>query len=425
MPAMAPDRSLARDFTRRYALALGLVALLTIAAQAIVQFALHRAQADATVVDLAGRQRMLSQRLCKAALAWRADATASRREEVAQVLAEWTAAQRRLGSAGDLPNAGAANSPPVRALFAEIAPPFTAMAEAARALPADPAAVDRLLAHEQPFLAGMERIVGAYRDEAEERVRRLIGLELGLCVLLVLVLAAEALVVFRPAVRRLRQAAIERERLHRQELDNRALSVAADVARGIGMDLHDGLGQTLTALSFQAQALHRQLAGQPGAEQAQALGRGIADAIAQTRAQARRLSPVDLQAAGLEAALREFAGAITGATGTACHLEWPSGAVPPAAAGEDLFRICQEAVTNALRHGRARTIWISVSADRLSVRDDGRGGPGAGDGVGLRSMRQRAGRIGARLEAGPLPSGGWLVQVYLGAASAPSGAGRG
>lgn len=416
MPSMDLDRSLARDFTRRYALALGLVALLTIAAQGLVQLALHRAQTDATVINLAGRQRMLSQRLCKAALA--------RREEVAQVLAEWMAAHRRLSSGSDLPNAGAANSPVVAAIFAEIAPPFQAMQEAALALPLDPTATARLLAHEQAFLAGMERIVGTYRDEAESRVTRLIGLELGLCVLLLVVLAIEAVVVFRPAVRRLRQATFERERLHRQELDNRALTVAADVARGIGMDLHDGLGQTLTALSFQAQTLQRQLAGHPATEQVQALGRGIAEAIAQTRAQARRLSPVDIQVAGLEVALRELTSAITGATGTICRLDWPTGAAPPASAGEDLYRICQEAVTNALRHGRAKTISISVSAEAVRIRDDGHNGSTGADGVGLRSMREHASRIGARLVAGPDPAGGWLVSVYLGASPAMTGADR-
>src|SRR6185295_8174713 len=107
----------------------------------------------------------------------------------------------------------------------------------AESLPTNASAIDRLLSEEDDFLAGMERIVALYRDEAQQRVQRLIGLELGLCCLLLLVLVLEALLVFRPAVSRLRIAMAERERLREQELRNRELEVAAETARGLGHDL--------------------------------------------------------------------------------------------------------------------------------------------------------------------------------------------
>lgn len=421
------DRLATRDLTRRYALALGLVAVLSIAAQVVVQAALHRARTDATVVNLAGRQRMLSQRLCKAAMAWRDGDGVDRPRrlaEVGHVLAEWTEAQRQLSGGDDLPNAGRENSPLVRTAFTTIEAPFQAMARAATALPGDPASVDRLLEHEGRFLDGMERIVGLYSAEAESRVRRLITLELSLCGLLVLVLVGEGVVVFRPAVRRLHQAILDREQLRRHELERRELQVAADVARGIGQDLHDGLGQTLTALSFHAKTLERSLEG-PAAEQARTLSGGITDAIAQARAHARRLAPVEIQAAGLETALRELADATTRAAGCACTLDWQAEAGVPAAAGGDLYRIVQEAVTNALRHGRARSIAIGVRRDgglvELQVRNAGIVGPPAGDGVGLRSMRNRAARLGGSLEAGPVPDG-WQVRMRLTVAEGDTGA---
>lgn len=409
------DRGAAQDFTRRYTLALGLVALLTIAAQTLVQAALHSARSDAEVVNLAGRQRMLSQRLTMSALAWRdAEGEESSRHlaNLRNVLAEWTDAHQRLSQGSDLSNAGSGNSPAVARSFQAIAEPFAVMSAAAAALPAEPSAVDRLLLAQDGFLAGMERIVTTYRDEASARVARLVALELGLCALLLVVLVLEALLVFRPAVGRLRQAIADRERLREQEMRNRELEVAADTARGIGQDLHDGLGQTLTALSFQAKTVERACRGGSGEDAASALSAGMAEAIAQCRAQARRLAPVAIQVAGLETALRELADSTACAAGVECRLEWTEPG-PPTAACTDIFRICQEAVTNALRHGRARHIIIRAGPRTLAILDDGQGGPKGADGLGTRSMQVRAARLGSSLECGPRPDGGWAVRVVL------------
>ncbi len=393
------DRSTARDFTRRYALALGLVALLTIAAQIAVQLALHRARSDAAVVNLAGRQRMLSQRLTMAALATDRDPVFH--ATVATVLDEWTAAHARLTVGTDLANAGRSNSPAVREAFNTITAPFSAMSAAA----CEPIDAAGLLHAQREFLPGMERVVELYRAEAETRVHRLITLELSLCALLLIVLVIEALVVFRPAVARLRQAIRDRELLREQAFANRELQVAAETARNIGQDLHDGLGQTLTALSFQAKAVEQ---GAP----ATGLAGGLAEAIAQCRAQARRLAPVEIQVAGLEVALRELTDSTARATGIGCILEWTAPG-PPAAAGGDLFRICQEAITNALRHGQARHLTVRCGPRTLAVIDDGQGGTATADGVGQRSMRTRAARLGGTLESGPLPGGGWAVRLVL------------
>ena len=389
------DRSAARDFTRRYVLALGLVAMLSIAAQIAVQVALHRARSDATVINLAGRQRMLSQRLTMAALAVEHDT--GFRSTVATVLAEWTTAHLRLSQGTDLANAGIANSPAVHAAFADLSASFATMSRAAQG-PIDSAA---LMTAQQQFLPGMERIVGLYSAEAEARVGRLIAMELSLCGVLLVVLVLEVILVFRPAVARLRRAIHERERLREQESANRDLQVAADTARRIGLDLHDGLGQTLTALSFQAQAAARP-----------ELVAGLSDAIAQCRAQARRLAPVDIQAAGLETALRELTDSTARAAGVACTLEWTQPG-PPASAGPDLFRICQEAITNALCHGHATVITVRIGMRTLAVIDNGTGGPVGADGVGTQSMRSRARQLGGELERGPQPAGGWAVRLVL------------
>ena len=418
MPGMDDlDRRTTRDFTVRYALALGLVACLTIAAQVAVQLALHRSRSDAAVVNLAGRQRMLSQRLTMLALAVERDPAV--RASMVTVLDEWTQAHQRLSAGSDLANAGRDNSPAVRELFTAIEPHFQAMAQAAQAEQAarvEPAAsavppagasagATVLLRSQQEFLPLMERIVALYRGEAEARVARLITLELSLCALLLVVLVLEAFLVFRPAVARLRAAITEREALRERDLDNQSLQVAAETSRRIGQDLHDGLGQTLTALSFQAKAVER------GADPA-GLAHGLAEAIAQCRAQARRLAPVGIQAAGLEAALRELVESTTVATGVTCALDWQAPG-PPVPASDDCFHIVQEALTNALRHGQPRRIAVSVGAWGLAVRDDGRGGTTAAEGFGLRSLRARAQRLGGSLAGGPHPDGGWEVRLAL------------
>jgi signal transduction histidine kinase len=410
------DRVTARFLTARYALALLVVAVLSVAAQVAVQATLRRQEHDAGIINLAGRQRMLSQRLSKAALAWRwateGDVRAGYRIEMTQVLEEWRSAHARLSHGLGEDGMGADNSPAVAMAFAELEPVFTGMVAAAQAVERDAGAVAALLVGEPQFLRRMEAIVRLYQDEAAARVRRLQTLELVLCGVLLLVLACEALWVFRPAVHRLRVAIADRERLRDQEQANRELSVAAEVARGIGQDLHDGVGQTLTALSFQAKAAERALAGSPVQARLVELHAGVSEAIAQVRAAARRLCPVDIQVAGLDAALRELAVATSRVSGAECTVSGELPETPPGA--EDLFRIVQESITNALRHGRATSIAVRLAQDGnqgcLEIADNGEGGPGGAEGVGLRSMRHRIQRLRGTLEAGPQSSGGWLVR---------------
>lgn len=416
----------ARFLTWRYALALGVVALLTLVAQVVVQVALSQQSSDAAVVNLAGRQRMLSQRLSKAALAWRQADAGDRprwRRECDQAAADLLAVHTRLRTATDLPGAGLQNSPEVARHLTVLDGPVQDMVTAARSLESDGGAIGRLLAGEAIFLPAMERVVGSYDAESAARVAWTRRLELGLCVVLLAVLVAEAQLVFRPAVRRLRQAMRDRERLREREALDREWAVAAQTARDIGLDLHDGLGQQLTALSFQARSLELDSAGAVQG-QARSLHAGIATCIAQVRALARRLAPVDVQVVGLEGALRQLAEATSHAAGIACELHWEHGLAVPSLADEDLYRIAQEAVTNTLRHGHARRVELRMAREDggtvFAVIDDGAtpSGP-VREGVGTRAMRARAARLGATYAAGPVPEGGWRVRVALPPERAP------
>jgi len=123
------------------------------AGQLVIQHALDRQEGDARVINLAGRQRMLSQRLCMLMLA-------GDRSRASDVAAEWAAAQRALVGRQDLPE--------IEPLFAQIGGDHDAMIAGARA--GDAAAT---CAHEDAFLAGMDRIVAAYEREATQRVATL------------------------------------------------------------------------------------------------------------------------------------------------------------------------------------------------------------------------------------------------------------
>jgi two-component system, LuxR family, sensor kinase FixL len=129
---------------------------------------------------------------------------------------------------------------------------------------------------------------------------------------------------------------------------------------------------------------------------------------------------VEVQDEGLIAALATLAAESSELHGVSCHFACPH----PVRIADDetathLYRLAQEAITNALKHGRARHIRVALLATdahlRLTIRDDGVGLPAArkGHGMGLRIMNYRAGLIGATLTIGPVPGGGTSVTCTL------------
>ena len=133
-----------------------------------------------------------------------------------------------------------------------------------------------------------------------------------------------------------------------------------------------------------------------------------------TRNLARTLHPIGMGADGLVEALQNLAANLSNAFNVSCRLQH-SGAVvlKDPKAGIHLYRIAQEAASNAIRHGRARNLVISLDATSksimLSVTDDGTGLPADArtkNGMGLQIMEYRAGMIGATFDIQNLPSGG-------------------
>lgn len=193
-----------------------------------------------------------------------------------------------------------------------------------------------------------------------------------------------------------------------KRLEKEVLDIAEQEQARFGQDLHDGLGQHLAGIEFMSQALQQRLteAGHEAAEAVRDIKDLIRNAITQTRDLARGLSPVVLQSKGLQAALRDLAGSVEKRTGLACVFESDNRiTVPHEEASIHLYRIAQEAVANAIKHGRATAITISLRnvarRHELRIEDNGSGFSTdfkVGKGMGLRGMNYRAAIIGGSLE---------------------------
>ena len=149
-------------------------------------------------------------------------------------------------------------------------------------------------------------------------------------------------------------AAPSRARRKPASLSRRILDISDAERRRIGQDLHDGLGQHLTGVAFLSKALQQRLAGKslPEAADATKIAALVSESIGQTRALAKGLAPVGLEDGGLHfrpvAACRRHAVFSTSTAPVSCDDELE---LPDLARATHLYRIAQEAVNNAVRHG--------------------------------------------------------------------------
>lgn len=205
----------------------------------------------------------------------------------------------------------------------------------------------------------------------------------------------------------------------RKQLESQLLEVSSREQRRIGHDLHDVLGQNLTGVAFLNRILEQKLLdkGIPESQDAARVGEGIKQAIAQARALSRSLCPIDQKAEGLMTALQALAHNIAEYYGISCLVESPQPVlISDMAAAMHLYHIVQEAINNAIKHGNADQIRISLSEEGegfvLSIRDNGSGipdHPAPTRGMGLNIMKYRAGIIGGAIEVRRHPDGGTVV----------------
>ncbi|HWP37798.1 MAG TPA: PAS domain S-box protein [Gemmatimonadales bacterium] len=197
----------------------------------------------------------------------------------------------------------------------------------------------------------------------------------------------------------------------------------------IARELHDQIGQALTAIKLNLQAMQsdRQAMARP-----RTLAEGVAlvdGAIQQVRTLSFELRPAMLDDLGLAVALRAFARRQAEAAGLELDLD-----IPPRVAGASkevetaCFRIAQEAITNVLRHARARRLGVTLrradGALELVIEDDGTGIAvcgGTSSGVGLLGMKERAEAVGGGVEISDAPQGGTVVRAVFPASATECG----
>lgn len=202
--------------------------------------------------------------------------------------------------------------------------------------------------------------------------------------------------------------AVGRDITEQRALERNLLQIADDEQRRIAHDLHDGLGQELAGASMMAKSLVNKLEELNLDESglAKKLSDQLGASLHHSRSLARGLRPVEIDTEGLQSALLQLADRISEAYQVKCSFHCVTTVQPndPESATH-LYRIAQEAVTNAAIHGRPQTIEIHLNEDRgsleLKVVDDGRGmdiDTKSKDGIGMKSMRYRSNVIGARFE---------------------------
>jgi PAS domain S-box-containing protein len=216
-----------------------------------------------------------------------------------------------------------------------------------------------------------------------------------------------AVVTLAGAVSCLRDGSAEHRLLVLQDVSERKLleramleAVSHEQYR-IGNDLHDGVGQELTGIALMLRCLAGRLAAEhraalPDVENITQL---VNNAVESTRSLARGLSPVNLERGGLRdalAGLAMHARSVYGIKAVFTNRLHPS-MVLDAELANHMYRIAQEAVTNAVKHGRAQAVRLQLSSARRRVRlivtDDGVGMPAdvqSASGLGVRIMRYRA-----------------------------------
>ncbi|HEY6182166.1 MAG TPA: PAS domain S-box protein [Terriglobales bacterium] len=218
-------------------------------------------------------------------------------------------------------------------------------------------------------------------------------------------------------------ARVTRDITERRRLEQEILAISEREQNRIGQDLHDGLCNHLAGVVFQGEFLEQKLSEQSVAEAAIAARMTVMlkQAITQAHGLARGLNPVNMEAGGLLAAFQGLCQDTEQLYKIACRLrcDTPVG-IQDDVVATNLYRIAQEAVSNAIKHGKAKQILIELNANGngtcLRVQDNGRGicaEAGSNGGLGLGTMRHRARLLGGTVEIEPYRSGGTMVTCLL------------
>jgi signal transduction histidine kinase len=227
------------------------------------------------------------------------------------------------------------------------------------------------------------------------------------------------------------QRKMEREMRERHRLEREIAAVGDGERRRLGQELHDGVCQEVTAALLRCQGLERRLqrGATPSAVEFQALSSLLSEAIDEAHNVARGLCPLDSDPDALAPAIRALTRRTQGTAGFRCEFMAAGDVrVPDQQAAQHLYRIAQEALSNAVRHAKADRIAVELRGSdgelTLQIHDNGAGMPPAPSvgGMGLRTMAYRAHILEGELRVAPAPGGGTLVTCRVPRPSEVAGA---
>lgn len=426
------DRQVAHRLTQYYVLALTLVAILTVSGLWFVKRTLRDLNDDGRVVNVAGRQRMLSQRLTKLAVLQTQNIPHADRGDFGTLLALWHESHEQLrnGVLQMEKEYVVRKSPQLDTMFNRVQAVFGVMYKKLRVIDSDQArATDKaaallvVLDKEPRFLNQMDAIVFQFDAESLKRVQYLERIEWLLTLATLTVLFLEGVLVFRPVVkytkhviRRLtlseealkntneKLALTNKELLETQQKlvrtteEKYQLQLVEETVRSAALlegqeeerrrfarELHDGIGQMLTGLKLHVEKLRKMpFADEKQKRRIEDLRDLLQETIQNTREVAFNLMPSVLGDFGLEAALQLLSDQTARSSGIDIRYigkKEKERLVPAQEIG--LYRVAQEALNNAVKHADAKRIDVgferSSGSIRLTVADDGRGFGGAMD----------------------------------------------
>jgi len=216
---------------------------------------------------------------------------------------------------------------------------------------------------------------------------------------------------------------IIRDISNRRRLEQEVLRISEQERRRVGQDLHDGLGQMLTGIGLISRSIANRMedAGSPFAEDLFEMTDLVRDADRQARDIARGMVQVELDGDGMSVALRNLCKNVEKFFSISCtFVEDGNPEVPNSSIASNLFRIAQEAVSNAVKHGRASEVTVTIKGAEnvleLLIEDNGVGFPETlkeERGMGVDIMGYRARVINARLSIQAEQGRGTMVRCVL------------
>jgi signal transduction histidine kinase len=420
------ESQVADRLTRYYIVALTLVAVLTVSGLFLIRRTINNLNHDSRVVNVAGRQRMLSQRLTKLAILQTEKIPAGDSVKIESLLHIWKVNHEQLlqGRIRMGNEFVVLKSDSIKNMYRNLEPVFQTMYRNLQIVD-DPEvtvnekknALNIILATEPAFLKQMETIVFQFDKESYGRIRKLEQIEWILDILTLLVLLAEGILIFRPVVNTTRRVVrllaeseeevkkandklkiinsqllraqddlirSEEEKYQLQLSENRVRTAALiegqeEERKRFALELHDGIGQMLTGLKLHAEKLKQvQFADEKQSLRFDKLVSLIQDTIQTTRQVSFNLMPSVLSDFGLSSALNLLCEQTTDLSGVKVTFYGSREQVIVSKTMEiGLYRIAQEALNNAIKHAESENIKIKLEQTEkqifLEIEDDGKG----------------------------------------------------